>query len=260
MSEFVIKRLALWARAQADLGMGRQALAAWATQAGFELGAINEALDGCAAQGAFSARQDSLISRPLAGAWRLPDGINCRLWMKAPEIALFDGVVSCAQARAIKKAAARRLTPSLVAGSHPAPARGRASRSSSLLPGSCKEADDLQERLARLLGVPHTRLEPLQATLYEEDGFYAPHYDHFPKDHPRVRAGTQRVATFVVYLSEPDVGGQTVIEPVGLSVSPKTGSALYFAYPDQVARELCLHASAPCSGGKWVATQWIKAN
>ena len=259
MPEFASRRLALWARSQAELGMGREALAAWAAQAGFAPSQVAEALDMAEAQGAFDARPDSLISGPGAGAWRLPGGIECRLWMKAPEIALFDGVVSPEQARAIERSAELRLAPSLVAGSAPTPARGRSSKSRSFEPGECAAADALRGRLASLLGVGLERLEKLQATRYDAGGFYAPHYDHFPEGHPRAGDGSQRVATFVVYLGEPESGGQTVIEPVGLSVAPKAGSALYFAYPDQSSRELCLHASAPCSGGKWIATQWVRA-
>lgn len=259
MPELVRQRLALWARAQADLGMGREALAAWAAHAGFGLGAINEALDLAESEGAFKTRSGPMLSGPLTGVWRLSEGIDCRLWMKAPEIALFDGVIGRAQASAIERAAASGLSPSLVAGQRALPARGRASRSKTFAPGACMAADALRERLARLLGVELARFEPLQVSLYEAGGFYAPHYDHFPEGHPRALDGSQRVATFVVYLSAPDEGGQTVIEPVGLSVAPRAGSALYFAYPDAAARELCLHASAPCSGGKWVATQWVKA-
>lgn len=254
MPEFAIRQLALWARAQAMLGMEREALAVWAIEAGFKPEQAHEALDLALAQCSFEPAVQSPIELPASGFWSMPEGIDCRMWMKVPRIALFDGVIDAQEAELIVEAAMQGLSPSLVAGGTPAP--GRSSFSCSLAPGKCPAADKLRGTLAELLGVGLDRFEPLQATRYGGGGFYAPHYDHFPEGHPRATA-RQRVATFVVYLREPDGGGQTVVEPLGLSVAPRAGSALYFAYPDVSSRELCLHASKPCRGVKWVATQWV---
>jgi prolyl 4-hydroxylase len=73
--------------------------------------------------------------------------------------------------------------------------------------------------------------------------------------------GGQRVGTFLIYLNDVPLGGETVFHKVGLSIVPKKGTAIYFHYANsrgQVDR-LSVHSSIPVSQGeKWVATKWIR--
>lgn len=257
MSTYPSQQLLKWVSTQAAFGVGREALRSWALGGGFAHAEVERSIEAVAREGGFDPKGSRPSLMAERGAWRLAPGVECRMWMTCPEIALFDGVVSSSDAQEIRDQAAVGLRASLVAGLTPSVSGGRASRSRTFLPGECLQADALRGFIGALVGVDSSHLEPLQVTLYEEGGFYAPHHDYFPRGHQRADGPTQRVGTVVVYLSEPDCGGQTVVEPVGLRIAPKAGSALFFAYPDEGSRELCLHASAPCSGGKWVATQWI---
>jgi prolyl 4-hydroxylase len=249
-------RLDRWIASQAAMGVSLQALLRWAVEGGFQEAEVQEAIERAKEDGVFEWAGCPALTSAERGAWR-SEGVVCRLWMRHPEIALFDQVVSLGDGAAIIEAARLGLSASWVAKKKPSSSKGRASLSKTFERGECAPADELAARIAQVLGVDPVRLEPLQATLYPDQGFYAPHHDHFAKGDPRWGTARQRVATMVVYLDEPSVGGQTVIEPLGMRIAPARGSALYFAYPDEASRELCLHASAPCSGGKWVATQWI---
>ena len=210
------------------------------------------------ADGVFASLGEDAHAKAGRGQWKLEGAMRCLAWMRWPNWALFDAAVSKEEARAIIAAARPGLDLSLVSGIHKSPSAQRRSLSKSFSPGECPQADALQARLSRLLGVDPSRFEPLQATLYEDGGFYAPHRDHFHAGHPKAAGAAQRMATVVVYLSEPEQGGQTVMEELGIRFSPCEGFALYFAYPDDSSRELALHSSAPCEGEKWIATQWIR--
>jgi prolyl 4-hydroxylase len=64
-----------------------------------------------------------------------------------------------------------------------------------------------------------------------------------------------------MYLNDVEEGGDTCFPSLGLTVTPRKGSAVYFEYfyNDHRLNELTLHAGSPVAAGeKWVATQWIR--
>lgn len=249
--------LARWMREQLKMGVGAEAVKAWAIEAGFEVARVERELAALVLEGGFEPR--GALSAVEQGLWRCEGLAACSMWMRFPEMALFSNFAPPKMAAGIIAAAQPGLSASLVAKDGAAPASGRRSESKTFARGLCQDADDLQDRIALLLGVCPSRMEDLQATRYADGGFYAPHNDYFPLGHRRWGTPCQRVASVVVYLSEPSAGGQTVIEPLGMRFAPASGSALYFAYPDDASREMTLHASARCFGEKWIATQWILA-
>jgi prolyl 4-hydroxylase len=123
----------------------------------------------------------------------------------------------------------------------------------------------LEARIAALTGLPVTHGEPLQLLHYPVGGEYEPHHDFFDPafegSATLLRDGGQRVATVVLYLHEPEEGGDTWFPELELSVRPRRGSAVYFEYTN-ARGELdprCLHAGMPViRGHKWIATKWLR--
>ena len=73
--------------------------------------------------------------------------------------------------------------------------------------------------------------------------------------------GGPRMMTFMIYLSDVEVGGNTIFIQPGISVQPVKGSALYWFnmgaqnnYDSRV-----FHLGCPVLyGNKWIANKWIK--
>ena len=68
------------------------------------------------------------------------------------------------------------------------------------------------------------------------------------------------MATVVMYLNDPVVGGGTTFPDVQLEVAPVKGNAVFFSYdrahPVEHAR--CTAARRWSQGEKWVATKWLR--
>uniref|UniRef100_A0A166IFN6 Uncharacterized protein n=1 Tax=Daucus carota subsp. sativus TaxID=79200 RepID=A0A166IFN6_DAUCS len=109
---------------------------------------------------------------------------------------------------------------------------------------------------------------------YEIGQKYRPHYDAFnPNIYGQVKS--QRVASFLLYLSDVEEGGETMFpyenglnydnyDPdacAGLKVKPRKGDGLLFysLYPNGTIDKASLHGSCPViRGQKWVATKWLR--
>ena len=123
----------------------------------------------------------------------------------------------------------------------------------------------IEARVAALTGIPIECGEPLQLLHYPAGGEYEPHHDYFD---PRfegsgtlLQRGGQRVATVVIYLREPEEGGDTWFPELEMSVRPRRGSAVYFEYANARGQldARCLHAGMPViRGHKWIATKWLR--
>lgn len=119
----------------------------------------------------------------------------------------------------------------------------------------------IEQRLADMLGVPVNHGEALQVLHYMPGQEYEPHFDWFdpelPSYAPVTKIGGQRIASVVIYLNTPEKGGGTAFPEVGVTVTARRGSAVYFAYE---AGDLnSLHAGLPViSGEKWIATKWLR--
>lgn len=123
----------------------------------------------------------------------------------------------------------------------------------------------IEARVAALTGIPVSHGEPLQLLHYPVGGEYEPHHDYFDPAFAgsavQLAHGGQRVATVVMYLHEPQEGGDTYFPELELSVRPRRGCAVYFEYLN-ASGELdprCLHAGMPVlKGDKWIATKWLR--
>ena len=77
----------------------------------------------------------------------------------------------------------------------------------------------------------------------------------------QISLGGARIITFMIYLSEVELGGHTIFPQPGISVKPKLGTALYWfnvgAQNNFDSR--VRHMGCPIIyGNKWIANKWVK--
>ena len=138
----------------------------------------------------------------------------------------------------------------------------------------------VEEKMARATHIPASHGEAYNVLRYEIGQKYDSHYDMFdPLQYGPQKS--QRVASFLLYLTTPDEGGETVFPlegeggmkrlhgidytscEVGLKVKPRKGDALLFwsVHPNNTFDRSSLHGGCPVvSGTKFVATKWIHDN
>ena len=119
----------------------------------------------------------------------------------------------------------------------------------------------IEQRLATLLEMPVSHGEGLQILHYLPGQEYEPHFDWFDPRQPGfstiTAVGGQRIASIVMYLNTPEGGGGTAFPEIGLTVTARQGSAVYFAYDS--GDQSSLHAGLPVTKGeKWIATKWLR--
>lgn len=123
----------------------------------------------------------------------------------------------------------------------------------------------IENRIDKLFGFNIKHQEAMQILHYAKGGEYRPHFDFFPPtesgSYDAIEAAGQRLATLIMYLNTPEMGGETSLPNIGLTVSAKKGNAIYFENIDQQGKPNLdtLHAGMPVlSGEKWIATKWLR--
>ncbi|XP_038881540.1 probable prolyl 4-hydroxylase 9 [Benincasa hispida] len=133
----------------------------------------------------------------------------------------------------------------------------------------------IEEKIARATMIPRTHGEAFNILRYEIGQKYNSHYDAFnPSEYGPQKS--QRVASFLLYLTDVDEGGETMFpfengsnmdglydfqRCIGLKVKPRQGDGLLFysVFPNGTIDPTSLHGSCPVvKGQKWVATKWIR--
>ncbi|OAN65819.1 2OG-Fe(II) oxygenase [Sphingomonas sp. TDK1] len=110
-------------------------------------------------------------------------------------------------------------------------------------------------RIAAATGTDVANGEPLTVLRYSPGQQYRRHLDTI------AGAANQRVATFIVYLNQGFVGGETDFPALGVTVRPSAGDAILFEtlLPDGSPDPRLLHTGEPVrAGAKWIATRWIR--
>lgn len=120
-------------------------------------------------------------------------------------------------------------------------------------------ANEIDNLLSQLLGMPKNRLENLQVVHYKKGGFFKNHTDQIrPIGLPRFYANNPRSWTAVIYMNTPITGGGTQFPNIGITVPAVKGDmALWFnSKPDSGTgyfHEKTLHAGEPVGEGeKWI--------
>ena len=186
--------------------------------------------------------------------------------MKHPRILVLGNMLSDDECEALIEAAKPRLARSLTVSTQTGGEEVNADRTSNgmFFPrGDNEVVKRLEARIAKLFDWPLENGEGLQVLHYRPGAEYKPHYDYFDPKEPGTRSilqrGGQRVATVLVYLSEPEKGGGTTFPDVNLEVAPKRGNAVFFSYDKAHPSTKSLHGGAPViAGEKWIATKWLR--
>jgi prolyl 4-hydroxylase len=194
--------------------------------------------------------------------------VTVRMRCDHPQVIVFDDVMSADECEALIAQSRDRLTRSTTVN----PGNGSADvihhrTSEGVWFQRCENAliEQLDRRIAALMHWPLENGEGLQILHYQAGGEYRAHFDYFPPQQAgsalHTARGGQRVATLIVYLNDVLDGGETVFPEVGISVSARRGSAVYFRYQNSLRQldPLTLHAGAPVrSGEKWIMTKWMR--
>ncbi len=233
------------------------------------------------------AAEQSVVERPvpgqpaIAGARRMPapaldDGamsidagdrkVSVLVTLPDPQIVMFADFLSKNECDRLVETARPRMQRSLTTDMKTGHNRLDAVRTSR---GMFFRRDEnplvrsIEARIAQLLSWPVENGEHLQVLHYRPGDRYEPHYDYFDpaaKGSAAVLArGGQRIATLLIYLREPERGGETTFPDLGLRFAAKRGCALFFSYDRPHPSTKTLHGGAPViAGEKWVATKWLR--
>lgn len=123
----------------------------------------------------------------------------------------------------------------------------------------------LDERLAALTGLDLRNGEAAQGQRYAPGQQFKLHHDYFHTDQPYWEAeranGGQRSWTAMLYLNQPEAGGETNFGTAGICVSPQTGLLLVWNNMDAAGHPnpASLHEGCPVgSGTKYIITKWYR--
>ncbi|MEO8811155.1 MAG: 2OG-Fe(II) oxygenase [Rhodanobacter sp.] len=201
---------------------------------------------------------------PHAPSTRIGDhAIKVSICVDAPPLRVLEGILDEAECSELIELARPRLQRALTVddqGGQQVDLR-RTSEGMFFTLGELPLVRRIEQRLADLVGLPASHGEGLQILHYRPGQEYEPHFDWFDPALPGyetiTRAGGQRVASVVMYLNTPEEGGGTAFPELGLTVTARRGSAVYFAY--EGGDQSSLHAGLPViRGEKWIATKWLR--
>ncbi|CAG5081043.1 Oidioi.mRNA.OKI2018_I69.PAR.g9773.t1.cds [Oikopleura dioica] len=118
-------------------------------------------------------------------------------------------------------------------------------------------------KLTQITGLDADFAELVQVGNYGVAGQYEPHWDHqsYPGAENRWDpAEGSRIATWLAYMSEPNMGGGTVFIQAGIQARPVRNSAVFWynLLPSGESDDNTQHAACPVlSGTKWVSNKWF---
>lgn len=123
----------------------------------------------------------------------------------------------------------------------------------------------IERRISALIQRPLDHGEGTQILRYQSGQEYKPHFDFFDPTHratPKIIANSgQRILSVVMYLSDVEEGGETILPELNLSFKPRRGDAVLFynLHPNGEPDRKTLHGSVPViRGEKWGATKWVR--
>jgi prolyl 4-hydroxylase len=123
---------------------------------------------------------------------------------------------------------------------------------------------DLNRKICAALGANPAYAEASQGQYYEVSQEFKAHTDYFESyELERFSTATwgQRTWTFMVYLNEPQAGGETNFVDAGFAFKPKLGQAVIWnnLRPDGQPNPHTMHQGTPVTSGvKAIITKWFR--
>jgi prolyl 4-hydroxylase len=156
-----------------------------------------------------------------------------------------------------------RLRPSTISQAGAPDTTFRTSRTCDL-DGSNAVVGKLDRDICAAMKISASYAEPTQGQFYEVGQEFKPHTDYF-EAYELARFSTarlgQRTWTFMVYLNEPQGGGETAFTSAGFAVKPKTGRAVIWNNlgADGQPNPDTIHQGTPVlAGNKAIITKWFR--
>lgn len=123
----------------------------------------------------------------------------------------------------------------------------------------------IDHRISDLLAIDPRRGETMQGQRYAVGQRFKGHHDYFHVSEiywqAEKKRGGQRSWTAMIYLDEPQSGGETLFSAAGLKVTPRTAMLLAWNNMDKkgAPNAQALHESLPVvAGQKNVVTKWFR--
>ncbi|XP_071930948.1 probable prolyl 4-hydroxylase 9 isoform X2 [Coffea arabica] len=192
-----------------------------------------------------------------------------------PRTFYFPGFATSAQCQSIIEMARSSMKPSTLALRKGETAESTKGIRTSAADDRTGTLDYIERKIAKATRIPKSHGEAFNILRYEVGQRYVSHYDAFnPAEYGPQKS--QRVASFLLYLSDVEEGGETMFpyenglntrmaydykSCMGLKIKPRQGDGLLFysLFPNGTIDKTSLHGSCPViKGGKWVATKWIR--
>jgi prolyl 4-hydroxylase len=121
----------------------------------------------------------------------------------------------------------------------------------------------IEARIAALLGIDRRNGETIQGQRYAPGQRFKLHYDFFDANQPywqeMERTGGQRTWTAMIFLNEPESGGETAFPKANIKVTPRTGNMLVWNNLNIIGEpnHFALHEGMPVNAGtKYIITKW----
>lgn len=145
------------------------------------------------------------------------------------------------------------------------PSEYRTSRTHYLHGSDSPLVAEVDRRLCELVGWESACSESLQGQRYDEGQYFRRHTDAFwpnAESYAKHTAfGGQRTWTAMVYLNSTELGGQTLFNHLGISFTPRPGTALVWnnLHLDGTVNKDTMHEAQPVlRGRKYVLTKWFR--
>jgi prolyl 4-hydroxylase len=186
--------------------------------------------------------------------------------LHSPRIELFtaEDFLDAGECAALVEIIRARLRPSTISAPREPDAAFRTSSTCDLDASSSAAVARLDERICAAMQLDPEVAEPTQGQYYQVGQEFKPHTDYF-ESHELARYVTatlgQRSWTFMVYLNEPQGGGDTTFVSLMIRIRPKTGMAVIWnsLYPDGRPNPDTLHHGTPVRAGyKAIITKWFR--
>jgi len=123
----------------------------------------------------------------------------------------------------------------------------------------------IKQRIADFLKVDINKGQQLEGQLYEPGQFFKPHCDWFEGESyiNHALSSGNRTHTFMIYLNEPEEGGETNFPELNQSIKPKKGMALVWENLNEDGSgntDFIHEGSEVKKGKKYIITSWWREN
>ena len=123
----------------------------------------------------------------------------------------------------------------------------------------------VEARISDVLGIDDGHAETMQGQRYLVGREFKPHHDFFHPEHDYWQAerlaGGQRTWTAMIFLNQPEAGGNTEFPELGFGMRPQAGKMLMWnnINSDGTLNYRTLHTGTPVTAGvKHIITKWYR--